>query len=170
MRLAIVTTLSVLLASTVVLAQRFTTNAANEAREAYEEDLAAARKKYADALDEAAKKAVAADDLDEVVRINAVKKSLEGGAGLESKQSPKRELWKHKNGYFEQLNDGFWIERVPNAHAHIFAQGEVNDRYIEISRVTGGRTLVRLFVGHAEFLPPGAQGFRRLYRGRWADK
>jgi len=156
------------LAASETCAQDFTTPAAQAAQEAYEAELKAAREKYAEALDAAAQEAVEAGELEEVVRIKEAKEGLDGSASNEGEL--KRVLWKHKDGYFEQLNDGFWIERVGNGDANIFAQSTTHDGYIEISRVNGARVLVRLYDKHAELLTPKSRGFKRLpYKGEWTS-
>jgi len=73
-----------LLTAAPLAAQEFTTDAAKAAKAAYEADLKAAREKYAEALTEAAKTAVDAGELDEVVRIKAAKEEL---SGTESERS-----------------------------------------------------------------------------------
>lgn len=69
-----------LMSASPLAAEEFTTDTAKAAKAAYEADLKVAREKYSKALDEAAKKAVEAGDLEEVKRIVAVKEGLEGNA------------------------------------------------------------------------------------------
>jgi hypothetical protein len=158
--------ITLLLSSGVSLAaEEFTTDAAKAAKAAYEADLKAAREKYSQALDEAAKKAVEAGELEEVVRIKVVKEKLSGKASPKSDQV-ERVLWKHKHGYFERLNDGHWVERVGNGDALLFVGSNVTDEYIEISRPGAA---VRLYDKRSEvrFAKEAKRGFRRLYAGEW---
>lgn len=149
----------------------FTTQAAKQALAAYKADLKAAREKYAAALDEAAKKAVEAGELDEVVRIKEVKDELNGdangGSNAGKSAKPPRVLWKHKGGYFEKLNDGHWIERVGDGKANIFAQSTNSDQYIEITREGA---IVRLFSDRVDVLLKGRRGFKTFYRGGWQER
>lgn len=153
-------------------AEEFTTDAAKAAKAAYEADLKAAREKYSMTLDEAAKKAVEAGELDEVVRIKNVKDRLAGGdkpAKAVKSDTIKRVLWKHKNGYFERLNDGHWVERVGNGDALLFVGSNVTNEYIEISRPGA---VVRIYDKHTDvrFGKEAKRGFKRLYAGGWVPR
>jgi hypothetical protein len=152
-------------------AQEFTNAEAKAAKEQYEKDLDAARKKYADSLEEAAKKALEKDQLDEAIKIKKVVGDLRTAKNAPaSKKTNKKVLWKHKGGYFERLNDGYWVERVPNGVAHIFAQGQITNQYVEISRTTASKTIVRLYNDHCTYLRKGRRKFEPLYKGRWVDR
>jgi len=153
-------------------AEDFTTDAAKAAQAAYEADLKAAREKYSMALDEAAKKAVEEGELDEVVRIKDVKDRIAGGgkpAKADKSEKNERVLWKHKNGYFERLNDGHWVERVGNGDALLFVGSNVTDEYIEISRPGA---VVRIYDKHTDvrFAKEAKRGFKRLYAGDWVAR
>lgn len=144
----------------------FTTAAAKAAKAQYEADLQAAREKYLAALDQAAVKAAQEGQLEEVVRIKAEKDRLTGKQP--TGEPTERVLWKHRGGYFERLNDGFWIERVSDGTANIFAQSTNNNEYIEISRPG---VIVRLFNNHTMALFHGRdKDFKPLYRGGWAKR
>lgn len=160
-------TISALTAHTS-FAQEFTTEAAKEAKSTYEAGLEKLKEEYKQSLTKAAVKAAEEGDLDEVVRIKEAKEGLEGKAEGEDEES-KRVLWKHKVGYFERLNDGHWIERVGNGDAHIFAQSSNTDEYIELSRVTGARVLVRIYDDYVELITR-AETKRLKYRGEWTDR
>lgn len=159
------TVTALLTLAALATAEDFTTDAARAAKAQYEADLRAARDKYIDALDQAAVKAAELGQLDEVVRIKAEKDRLLGKRAATPAQ---RVLWKHSKGYFERLNDGFWIERVGDGAANIFAGSTVNDEYIELAR---SGVLVRLFPDRSEVLFHGRdKSFKLLYRGGWVQR
>lgn len=161
-------------ASALAQASEFTTAAAKAAKAAYEADLKAAREKYAAALDQAAVAAAADGDLDEVVRIKAEKDSLAVTATGSVESAPQtRVLWKHKHGFFEKLNDGHWIERVGDGAANIFVEVSRNEEFVEISRVTRTKCIVRLYDNRTEalFIGDGKNKFEPLHRvGGWAER
>lgn len=149
-----------LLSAAPLAAEEFTTDTAKTAK--------AAREKYSKALDESVKKAVEAGDLEEVKRIVAVKEGLEGNAPVTEKDGKvERVLWKHKNGYFERLNDGHWVERVGNGNANLFAQSTNIDEYIEITNVGA---IVRLYDERVDVLLKGKKTFSTFYRGGWEPR
>jgi hypothetical protein len=159
-----------LLSATPLAAEEFTTDTAKAAEAAYEADLKIAREKYSKALDESVKQAVEAGDLEEVKRIVAVKEGLEGKAPVTEKDGKvERVLWKHKNGYFERLNDGHWIERIGTGNAAIFSASNLGDEYIELNRPVA---IVRLYDDHCDvlFRNQATKGFKRLYKGEWSSR
>lgn len=157
------------LAVSVAEGQDFINAEAKAAKKQFEKDIEAARKKYADSLEDAAKKALEKEQLEEAIKIKKVVENLRAGKSP-GQTPPKKVLWKHRAGYFEKLNDGYWIERVPDGVAHIFAQGTSNDEYIEITRTTASKAIVRLYKNHCTVAFKGKNSFRPLYRGRWVDR
>lgn len=152
-----------------VSAQDFESTAAKAAKLQYEREIEAAKTNYVKALEDAAKDAVTRDRLEDAVEIKKAIDELKASSSSKIAKE-RRDLWKHKNGYFEKLNDGFWVERVPNGDAMIFAPGMETDEYIEISRLTGNRAVVRLYDRHSELFAKGTRDFKTLYRGGWAAK
>lgn len=155
----------------VTEAQEFINAEAKAAKDQYRKDLEAARKKYADSLEDAAKKALEKDQLEEAIKIKKVVENLRAGKTADaSKETKRKVLWKHKAGYFEKLNDGYWVERVPDGVAHIFAQAKSNGPYVEIARVTGPKVIVRLYDKRCFYLRKGRKNFEPLYQGGWEDR
>lgn len=153
--------------SSIVLAEDFESRDAKEAVKQYEKDLEKAREDFADALEKAGKKAIEREDLEEALRIKIAVEQLRSDKSPDANENI---LWKHKEGYFERLNDGYWIERGPTDVAHLFAQGPIKKDYTEITRTTGSKVIIRLYDDRCEFIRSGQPNYKLLYEGGWKPR
>lgn len=162
-----------LLCPTSLSADEFTTEAVQAAKAVYEADLKAAREKYSKELDEAAKKAVEAGDLEEVKRIVAAKESLEGkGSGTEKDGKPERVLWikDQDKGFFERLHTGHWIERLSNDTADIHNESNRTPEYVELTLIGGNVSkTVRLYDTHLTVRVGTSNVHKRIIGGKWRE-
>lgn len=80
----------------------------------------------------------------------------------------RRSLWKSKDGsgFFERLNSGHWVEKVPNGGANLFLESVRQPEYVELGRVDGTGTRVRLYEDKCDVMLSG-KSFRTFYRGQW---
>lgn len=106
--------------------------------------------------------AAAAGDTDEVRHIDQLRAEDSRVVRLE----PRRWLWKSRNGFFERLSDGHWIEKVPNGDGKLFSESARNHDYVELQHPT---TIVRLYDNRCMVrFPKRDRGFRKFYDGGWA--
>lgn len=83
---------------------------------------------------------------------------------------PKRHLWMHdsRRGFFERLNNGYWIEKVGDGEAKIFAASAKNARFVElIFTGNGGGTRVRLYNDRCDVKHRKDRIFKKTYKGGW---
>lgn len=159
------TLIALLVLAAPLAAEEFTTDAAKAAQAKYEAALQAARDQYQADLDEAAKAAVEAGELEEVVRIKGAKDRVAGKAGDDEKD---RELWIKNDdaGFFERLHTGHWVERVVNSRALIYHESSRNDEFVELN-LTGETRLIRLYDDHFKMQNTPRETFKRIRGGHW---
>jgi hypothetical protein len=76
----------------------------------------------------------------------------------------RRWLWKSQDGFFEQLHEGHWVEKVPNGDANLFDESIRTDSYVELSN---RGAIVRLYEDHCDVRLLPAREFKTFYRGSW---
>ena len=78
---------------------------------------------------------------------------------------PKRSLWKSRDGFFERLHEGHWIEKIPNGNAKLFSEAYRTADYVELS---GPNTIVRLYNDRCMVrFPSNGKPFKKFYDGAW---
>jgi len=78
---------------------------------------------------------------------------------------PKRSLWKSRDGFFERLHEGHWIEKIPNGNAKLFSEAYRTADYVELS---GPNTIVRLYNDRCMVrFPSDGKPFKKFYDGAW---
>jgi hypothetical protein len=76
----------------------------------------------------------------------------------------RRWLWKSQDGFFEQLHEGHWVEKVPNGDANLFDESIRTDIYVELSN---RGAIVRLYEDRCDVRLLPSREFKTFYRGSW---
>lgn len=81
---------------------------------------------------------------------------------------PRRSLWKSRDGFFERLHEGHWIEKIPNGDAKLLSEAYRTGDYVELS---GPDTIVRLYEDRCMVrFPSKGKPFTKFYDGKWATQ
>ena len=81
---------------------------------------------------------------------------------------PRRSLWKSRDGFFERLHEGHWIEKIPNGDAKLLSEAGRTAEYVELS---GQNTIVRLYDNRCMVrFPSDGKPFAKFYDGAWSTK
>lgn len=161
----------VALAASTAISAEFSTRPAQQAEAIYNREMraaeeyyakakAAAHRKYVKSLDDAAKAAAVAGNLDEVAKIGAEKQRL----GAEAQSVDGRTLWVHDRGFFQRLNDGEWVERQPNGTLTFLREVSRSEKHVEIE-LSGAR--IRLGDSSSVVSDSPGSSFRKNYDGEW---
>lgn len=81
---------------------------------------------------------------------------------------PRRSLWRSQDGsgFFERLNNDFYVEKLGTGEAKLFRTVEKTNDYVELGLTEGG-WMTRIYEDHIESKAPGAKGFKRGAEGKW---
>lgn len=80
----------------------------------------------------------------------------------------RRSLWRNADGtgFFERLNNDFFVEKLGNGEAKLFRVVERNNEYVELGLVEGG-WMSKLYEDRLEVKAPGAKSFKFNIKGKW---
>ncbi|MCA9054769.1 MAG: hypothetical protein KDA75_13090 [Planctomycetaceae bacterium] len=81
----------------------------------------------------------------------------------------RRSLWINGagTGFFERLNSGHWIEKVPDGVPNLFLESSRTEAYVALGRVDRTKTRVRLYDAKCDVMLNGKGEFKTFYKGSW---
>lgn len=81
---------------------------------------------------------------------------------------PRRSLWRNAGGtgFFERLNNDFFVEKLGTGEAKLYRVVDRNDSYIELALVEGG-WMARLYEDRLTVKSPTSQEFKQRIGGKW---
>mgnify|MGYP006906274733 CR=1 FL=1 len=105
---------------------------------------------------------VASGDFHEAERLIALQVDLPRRMWTEP-----RRVWAHRNGSFEQLFNGLWIEFIGGGTTVLFQETNRTSQYVELNRIDTA-IIVRLEKSKCQ-IKFQEQAFRDVYNGSWQD-